>query len=273
MHKIHPIVRKFLIVGSIALLASCSSGGGSSDDDEGFPTPTLPSGARTLDAGNAVDTAEESIAFLDAINTISALKSAEPLSPTQIAKLVIERGIKPRIRSAATANKTENLSDDLCVEGGTAILTFEETSNSEDGDLDLTGCKVDVDIEINGKLLYESSWNDNTLDYDLQIGGTLQFAIFGENVTLVLNLIQSGNEGTGEFGGEVSFSIDGIPGGGYLVTTSEPWAGDVGGIQSGRLLIRGGNDTRVRITVTATDVADVELNTGSGWVFQDTIFI
>ena len=117
-----------------------------------------------------------------------------------------------------------------------AILTFEETSNSEDGDLDLAGCKVDVDIEINGKLLYESSWNDNTLDYDLQIGGTLQFAIFGENVTLVLNLIQSGNEGTGEFGGEVSFSIDGIPGGGYLVTTSEPWAGDVGGIQSGDCL-------------------------------------
>jgi hypothetical protein len=43
-------------------------------------------------------------------------------------------------------------------------------------------------------------------------------------------------------------------------------------VDSGQLIIEGADDTRIRITVTAINTADVDLDNGSGiFVFDSTI--
>jgi hypothetical protein len=89
-----------------------------------------------------------------------------------------------------------------------------------------------------------------------------------------MNLSESGNNGTGAFTSTISFSLSGIPDGGFLVTTAQTWTGNAFSFQvnSGQLIVYGSDDTRLRITVTGINTADVELDNGSGtFVIDSTI--
>ena len=89
-----------------------------------------------------------------------------------------------------------------------------------------------------------------------------------------MNSIESGNYGTGDFNGSINFSLSGIPDGGFLVETTQPWTGNALSLQvtSGQLIVYGSDNTRLRITVTDINTADVELDNGSGsFVFDSTI--
>jgi hypothetical protein len=182
--------------------------------------------------------------------------------------------MRKRRISPAVAARTEDISADLC-NPGTAIAEFDESGNSESGSVTFTGCNLDGSgIVINGSFAYVANWNDTTLDYSFHVGGSLTLAISGDSITIVMDLIESGNEGTGAFSSSASFSLSGIPGGGFLVTTSRAWVGNalIPEVTDGELIVHGGDDTRLRITVTVPNTADVELDNGSGtFVFHSTI--
>jgi hypothetical protein len=270
-------IRLFLVAvtASVFLLATgCGgSGGGGDDGDGGFPTPTLPADAAKLDGANANEIAVAAVDFVDILDEVAELKSAESPSLPQVARLVTERIMRKRRISPAVAARTEDISADLC-NPGTAIAEYEESGNSESGSVTFTGCNLDGSgVVINGSFAYVANWNDTTLDYSFHIGGSLTLAVSGESITIVMDLLEFGNEDTGAFSSNVSFSLSGIPGGGFLVTTAQPWVGNVNiGVTGGQLIVYGGDNTRLRITVTGINTATVDLDNGSGtFVFHSTI--
>jgi hypothetical protein len=119
---------------------------------------------------------------------------------------------------------------------------------------------------LDGNFPYEVSSNGATLDFDLQFGGTLAFSNGMDTINLVLNFTESGNDGTGDFTLIPSFSLDGIPDGGYLVTTVQPLTGIFNPVQleDGELKVEGADNTRLCMTVTATNMVTVILDEGLG---------
>ncbi len=171
------------------------------------------------------------------------------------------------------AARTEDISADLCV-SGSATATYTENGSSESGTVSFSECDVGSGIMVDGGFRFIVSWNDTTLDYSLQTGGTIDFDFGSDLVTIEMNLIESGNYGTGDFSGTISFSLSGIPGGGFLVQTAQPWTGNALSLEvnSGQLIVYGSDNTRLRITVTGVNTADVDLDNGSGtFVFDSTI--
>lgn len=271
MNRINMPIRRLLVASSMVLLVSCggSSGGGGGDD--GFPTPTLPGDAARFDATNANDTAVTTMAFVDTFSLVTQLKTEEAPSIPQVINRVINQFVKRNRNSVAA--RTEDISAGLCVTGD-AIAVFDETANSAEGTITFTNCDVGSGIVINGSLPYDTSWNDVTLDYSFLFGGTLSFQIGSDTIVIVMNLSESGNFGSGDFSSSISFSLSGIPGGGFLVTTTQPLVGNALSltVDSGQLIVEGADSTRLRITVTGINAANVDLDNGSGtFVLDSTI--
>jgi hypothetical protein len=254
--------RKLFLVVVIALLTACGGGGGGGGNK--YPTPTLPAGARTINVANADETASSAASFVSTTSAFTALKTNAPPSMAQVIELVRDQVIK-RNRNArpAASLKTEDLSSYICYMG-TAIANYDQGSSSESGRVTFSICDIGFGIVIDGVVVYDGSWNDSTLDYSLHIGGTLSVNDGGPLTTLVMNLTETGNDGTGGFNSNISFSVDGIPGGGYLVTTPQLVVGDYGGLASGLLMVTGSASSRLRITVIGPFTASVEYDDGSG---------
>lgn len=264
--------------GVFLLAAGCGGGGGSGDGDDGFPTPKLPVDAARFDAVNANDIANTAAGFVGTLDTLAELKSEESPSLTEAARLATDRVMRNLRTSSSLAARTENISAGLCDPGpppGTAIVEFEESGNNASGSVTFDECDIGG-IEINGSFLYEASFNATTLAYSFQAGGTLTVAAAGETIIIVMNSLETGNDGTGAFSTSVSFSLSGIPDSGFLVTTAQAWAGNVfsAEITSGQLIVHGSDNTRIRITVTGPNAANVDLDNGSGtFVFDSTILL
>jgi hypothetical protein len=261
------------LTASVFLLATgCGGGGGSGDGDDGFPTPTLPAGALKLDATNANDIANTAVGFVGTLDTLAELKAeASPALP-EVARLVTDRIMRQRRTSTSIAARTEDISAGLCVTGS-AVATFEVSGSSESGSVTFIDCDIGG-IVIDGSFSYDASMNATTLEYSFHVGGSLSMVVSSESITIVMNMLESGNDGTGAISSNVSFSLSGIPGGGFLVTTAQAWAGNVfsAEITSGQLIIHGSDNTRVRIRVTGPNAADVDLDNGSGtFVFDSPI--
>jgi len=261
---------KFTTVAILSIfLFGCigGGGGGDGDDDVEFPTPTLPAGARTIDAMNAEETADAAVLFIQVFASFVGLKTEAPPSIPQAIKLVIDQiARKNRNARLVIAGKTEDVSADFGCLTGTVILNYDENANSESGKFTFSDCDFEGSgIFVNGTLPYEASWNDNTLDYRTQFGGTLTFDDTVDLITIVLNFIETGNDGTGDFAITPNFSLDGIPGGGFLVTTAPPFMGDIFvGVTSGESIVEGANNTRLCILVTATNELTVDFDDGLG---------
>lgn len=269
MYRTYILMRKLLMVSSILVLASC--GGGSGDD--GFPTPKLPASAAKFDNTNANTIADAAVGFLGTLDSVAQLKTANPPSMSQVIKLVVDRVIKRGRSSGSVAARIEDLSTALCVTGS-AIADFDENANSESGTVSFSNCDIGGGILVNGSFIYDASWNDTTLAYNFHMGGTINFDFGTDLVTIVMNLSESGNDGTGAFISTISFSLSGISDGGFLVTTAQPWTGNAFSFQviSGQLIVYGSDDTRLHITVTGINTADIDLDNGSGtFVFDSTI--
>jgi hypothetical protein len=274
VNRICLLIRKLLVVSSMVLVVSCggSSGGGGGDD--GFLTPTLPGDAARFDATNANDTAVTTMAFVDTFSLVTQLKTEEAPSIPQVINRVINQFVKRNRNSPSVAARTEDISGGLCV-SGTAIAVFTETANSEVGTITFTNCDVGSGILINGSLPYDTSWDNVSLDYSFLFGGTLSFQIGSDTIVIVMNLSESGNVGTGDFSSSISFSLSGIPGGGFLVTTTQPLVGNAFTltVDSGQLIVEGADNTRLRITVTGSNAADVDLDNGSGIFVLDSAIL
>jgi len=271
MYRTYILMRKLLMVSSILVLASC--GGGSGSGGDGFPTPKLPASAAKFDNTNTNTIAVAAVGFLGTLDSVAPVKTANPPSMPQVIKLAVDRVIKRSRSSGSVAARTENLSAALCVTGS-AIADYDENANSESGTVSFSNCDIGGGILVNGSFIYDASWNDTTLAYSFQMGGTINFDFGTDLVTIVMNLSESGNDGTGAFTSTISFSLSGISDGGFLVTTAQPWTGNAfsSQVNSGQLIVYGSDDTRLRITVTGINTADIELDNGSGtFVFDSTI--
>jgi len=254
------------LTASVFLLATgCGGGGGGSGDgDDAFPTPRLPADAAKFDALNANAIAVTAVEFLGTLDTVAELKTETSPSLPQVARLVTDRIMRGTRNSTLVAARTEDISVGLC-NPGSAIAEFDESGNSESGSVTFTGCDIEGSgIVINGRFSYVASVNNN-LDYSFQVGGSLTVTVSSESITIVMNLLETGNDGTGDFSSSVSYSLSGIPDSGFLVTTTQPWVGNVlVGVTGGQLIVHGSDNTRLRITVTSTNTATVELDDGSG---------
>ena len=84
----------------------------------------------------------------------------------------------------------------------------------------------------------------------------------------------TGNDFDGSFSTTMSISVSGAPDANFLLTTPVPISGIGFDVLSGEILVEGANGTRLRITVTGANVADVFWDDGSGtFVFHSTINI
>lgn len=264
------ILTSIFTMGIVGILAS---GGGSGDGDNvtlNFPTPTLPAGARALDTMNANDTALEATSYIAILNLFgdiydfktAALPPIEaPPGIEDVIRQTIDQFYKrdPNSRSVATGVE-ENVSAAFCPNGGTAIANSTDTDTSAQARIDFTACDIGLDV-INGDISLDISFDDATQDYSLRLGGTL---IFNGVSTFVFDNFNSGNDGTGDFTTAVSYSVEGIPGGGFLVKTETAIVGNFfsGDYFSGQLFVDG-NNSRVRITVVPTTTANVDVEEDS----------
>jgi hypothetical protein len=264
---------QFLIGVSFVAISACGGGGGGSGGDGdgggGFPTPTLPAGARTIDADNAEETAESALIFAQALLSVAG-KPEGPPSIQQVIKLVSDQVTKRNrnLGSVAAGKTTEDLSDELCFTG-TAIDTYTEGENSITGNINFTDCVIGEiedlgEIVVNGTAPYEGSFNDATQVLNIEFGGTLTLDFGTEQIIVVLDFIESENEVTGAFSLTPSFSLEGIPGGGYLVTTVEPLQGFFDDVNSGELSVAGADNTKLCMEVTLPNTVTVELDDGLG---------
>jgi len=261
------LVIQFLIGVSFVAISACGgSGGGGGGGGDDFPTPTLPAGAVKIDATNAEAIANSALDFTGILLGFAA-KTEGPPSIPQVIKLVTDQVTKRnRNLGSNVAGKTEDVSAFFCVTG-TATDTFDETANSVSGEIKFSDCDIGFGIILNGTFPYEGSWNDATLDYNFHYGGTLAFNDgIVPPITIVLNFTEAGNDGTGDLSLTPSFSLDGIPGGGYLVTTVLPLLGNFfsGLFTSGELNVGGADNTQLCMTVTAINMMTIELDDGLG---------
>jgi len=252
---------KFSIANFLILfLVGCGgSGGGGGDDDvtNVFPIPTLPDPAVKIDETNAEAIANQALDFTGILSGFAAKTEGGPSIP-QVIKLVTDEVTKRnRNLGLKVAGKTEDVSGLFCVTG-TAIDTFTEGPSSASGEIKFSDCDIGLGIILNGSFPYVVSWNDATMDYNFHYGGTLIFGIGTETITIVLNFTESGNDGTGDFALNPLFSLGGIPGGGYLVSTLQPVMGNFFSAEftSGELLVEG-DDSNLCIIVTPINLATV----------------
>jgi hypothetical protein len=256
----------FLIGVSFVALSACGGSGGGGDDGDVFPTPTLPATAVKIDAANAAFIANSALEFTGILLGLAA-KTEGPPSISQVIKLVTNQVTKRnRNPGSNTADQKEVISGLFC-STGTAIDTFTEDANSVSGEIKFSGCDFfGSGIILDGTFPYESSWNDTTLDYDAQYGGSLTFDDGFDRITIVFNFSESGNDGTGDVSFSPGFSLDGIPDESYLVTTVQPIIGNLFSEEftRGELDVEGADNTHLCITVTALNLATVEFDDGLG---------
>ena len=264
-------IMQFLIGVSFVALSACGGSGGGGDDDVDFPTPTLPATAVKIDAANAVAIANSALDFTGILFGLAA-KTEGPPSIPQVIKLVTNQVTKRNRNSGSnTAGKTEDISAFFCFTGK-VIDTFTEDANSVSGEIKFTNCDLDLGVGggsgiiLDGTLPYEFSWNDTTLDYDAQYGGSLTFDDGIDRITVVFNFIESGNDGTGAISLAPDFSLDGIPDESYLVTTVQSIIGNFFSDEftSGELDVEGADNTHLCITITSINLATVEFDDGLG---------
>lgn len=254
------------LAGVLLLASGCGgSGGSSSSSSSSFPTPSLPAAAREITVANANATGTLAAGFATTLSLVNGFKSNDQPTLPQVFGQISDFVKSQALNRTAIAAQTEDVSADLCASGGSAVADFDETSTTEIGEIDFTSCNIGSGIVINGNLTYEATFNNNTGSYSIQFGGTLSISVAGETITIVLNATEQGNDNTGAFAGEISFSLDGITDGGFLVTTIQLWTGNSNTfvIDSGQLIVQGSNNTRLRITVTVPNMADIELDNGS----------
>jgi hypothetical protein len=247
-------------------LVACGGGGGSSDDDDvEFPTPALPAGATKIDATNAEDIANSALGFVVSLPGFAARTEAPPSIPQVIRQITLQSLQRSPDSGFEIAGKTEDLSAIFCLTG-TAVDTYDEKSSSVSGEIRFTSCDIGFGIILNGTFPYQGSWNDATLDYNFQFGGTLTFDDGVDRVTVVLNFVESGNENTCSYSLSPSFSLAGVPEESYLVTTAQALTGNyfTSEVGSGALIVHGADNTRLCLTVTAINTVTVELDDGLG---------
>jgi len=268
------------MLGILGIVASGGGGGGGGGGDGvSFPTPTLPANAVVITAVNATDVATSALTFSQVVTGIAG-KSEAPPSYWEIIKQATDPIIKRNRDSSVVATGViEDLSFELCdnAPDGTAIADFNESGNSIAGVITFTNCEFFSGVFVSGNTSISASFNFDTGDYSQQLGGTLNITLAPDTVTIVFNTSESGNDFSGAFSGNVSFSLAGIADETYLVTTAQTLIGNCcifpfPQLTDGELIVTGGVDlgpgnTQLSLRVVPGDMVDVFLDDGQGGGF------
>jgi len=250
-------------IGAILLLlTSCGGGGGGGG---GSVTPTLPADAVTITDANAMSIANAAvgtIAAVDAVRDALGVEAGTLPSMQQAIHLVTDKVFSRARRTYTVA--TGLTGSQPCTYAGSISYSYSETATSESGTATFSNC--DEGIVINGSISYSSTWNNSTYAYTDTLKGSLTFISGSISFTLTMNVSETGNYSTGDYNETVTYSVSGIPGGGFLVTTSQTITGNYYAMEvySGAVIVQGANNTRLRISVTGTNTADVYLDNGNG---------
>lgn len=253
----------FIILFSTALIACSSSGG---DDDDDIVTPSLPQDATTITSANASAVARSAVDNLVLFGAITDFRQQGDSSPStgDVIRLVLNQAFD---RNRQIALRTETVDCD----SGTITLDFEETATSASGSISFNSCNLGG-ATINGSFTFSSTFDDFTGAYSDNGNGSLTITAGSESVTIALDFDDFGNDFSGEFSVNYSLSITGSSVANFLLTTTNRITGVGSSITGGQILVEGAGGTRLRITITVPNTAEVEFDDGSGtFVFHSTI--
>ncbi|MDH3218759.1 MAG: hypothetical protein OEO19_04420 [Gammaproteobacteria bacterium] len=261
MQLAQKFAKSILLFGLIAGLIAC---GGDGDGDTRF-TPTLPADAARITSANAADIVDAVFGSIDGLGLATGFKNAEaPPSLQEILKLVTAR-VQPRgQRSVSVAHRTETQECDISSPQGSITVNVNETSSTASGSAVFTNCVISG-LTIDGRFTFNSTFDNVSGEYGDDFNGSLSFDFGTESFSMVFDFGESGNFLSGSYSRNVNFSVSGLPGGGFLVTTNLALTGNGLDITSGQVIVRGAGNTRLRISITATNTADVDLDEGSGY--------
>ena len=250
----------FAIVGTMLLLTGCGGGGGSS-----FPTPTLPAGAVVFTDGNAAEFATRAMEDSGFVGS-----SARQAQVTSSVKDVMDLAIN-QIRStqeftsiASGASQTFEIACfDVFFPGssGNIIVTVNGNATSGTGTISFNDCSFDGIVTVDGVISFDGT-SDSAGNFTANGGGSISITDTSvpSSITMVMYFSESGNDFDGSFTSSFSFSIDGLPGGGFLVKTIQPLTGIGLSVTGGEIMLFGGDGTRIRILITGPNTASVEID-------------
>ena len=242
---------------SFVLLSGCSSSGG------GSTTPTLPADAVTITSTNAEAIANSAVGTLSTLGSITGADAQTLPSVADAIHTVTDMVFNRDRRSMAVAT---GITETYYCTSGSFTVSYNETDTSESGSVTFNNCQ-ESGVTFNGSFSYSSSWSNTTYDYTDSGSGSLTISYGSDSFTLVMTYDETGNEGSGDYSTSLSYSVSGIPGGGFLVTTTQNVVGNFFfpyDVTAGQLIVYGNNNTRLRITVTVPNTASVELDNGNG---------
>ncbi len=250
--------RKYLVIIIISLpLFAC--GGGGSDSSN------VPGDAAVFTADNAESFARAGLAQIDTATATTDLAfKSNSISPARGSiKLAISQIFRsrPAYKSIADRSVTENCGEDASF----GSISYETTvdMDTESGSILFDDCNI-FGIIIDGGFTFSATSDSITGAFSGTGAGTLNFNFDTEQFTIVMNFDVSGNDISGEFSETVDFSLTGIPGGGFSLSTIQPIIGVNDDVTAGQIIISGANSTRIRVTVVGTNLIDIELDNGSG---------
>ena len=162
----------------------------------------------------------------------------------------------------------------LCSSGGSFEVYSSGTPTVKDGIVKFDNCNFNNDAIING-----------SFSFHIRITGALvRRTGFGElsftnpadstSFELVMNFDDKSIPAKGGFKKWANFAVVDFPQlGSFTTETTIEFEGNflTAQLNSGELLIYGGNDSLIRITVIATNIASVELDDGSGSGFIEIV--
>ena len=262
---------KFFILAAFALfLPGCGGGGGGGGGSS--VTPTLPSDATVITSANTSAIARSAVDNVVLTNAFADLRQEEiKPSTSDVIKLVIDQVLGRYLPSRSVAARTETEPCDN--QQGSITINTEETATSATGSITFAACNV-AGLFIDGRFSIAATFNNSTGNYSVNLNGILTLTDNIQSATIAMNFSGTGNDFSGSFSTTVSISVSGVPGGNFLLTTSMPITGIGFDVLSGEILVEGASGTRLRITVTGANVANVFLDNGSGsFVFHSTINI
>jgi len=256
----------FAIVGAMLFITGCGGGGGGPN----YPRPTLPAGAVVFDSSNSLTMANSAINNSGYVGTVAKEQHAVS-SVKDVTDLIVTQLVGGQQSSSIVTGATQIVP---CTDGGNITLTINGNDSSASGSFSFNNCIEGV-ITVNGTFAFDGSAN-NAGDFNFNGGGSITVSDTSDStsITMVMRFSESGNI-SGTITLSFSFSIDGLPGGGFLVETTQPFVGTISGVTSGQLMVTGGNNTRIRIDITGFTTADVylDINDGNSFIFQGSITI
>jgi len=239
----------FAIVGTMLLITGCGGGGGGTS----YPIPALPANAVVFDTTNAIDIANSAVSDSGYVGTSARQANILPSVNGVIDLLADQMNSTEQSTSVSTGVSQTTIIP--CTDDGDITITV-------DGNESSAGTVI-----VNGSISFDGT-GDSAGNFSVSGGGSINITdtIDPTSITMVMNFRESGNTSAGSFSSSFSFSIDGLPGGGFLVETIQPLAGADFDVTSGEIMVYGGNGTRIRILITVPNTAEVFVDEGSGFV-------